>query len=147
MPQLKLLRGKYLTKALDQCIRDIFKVLYGPNPQCFVCDSFGGWYHPQQRKKGCQVGHYIGRKCTILRWNLKNLFPQCAHCNVIHNTNSAPFAIAVVNKIGKERLEWLDAKYMEGNKVTFPDGVRREWLEELQKYLKELTDGSLSATV
>lgn len=138
----KLLSGKQLTKALDQVIRDIFKELYGDNPKCFVCGRHDGWYHPRDCKRGIQVGHYISRTRTVLRWDLLNLFPQCSGCNISHNNNPAPFTLAIIKEHGSKRIEYLEktAREAVGNKI--PDRVRREWLETLQSYLSELTNGS-----
>lgn len=74
---VKQLSGKKLTKALDQAIRDLFKKKYGNNPTCFVCGRKDGWFSPKTCPYGIQVGHYIARGRTILRWDLKNVYPQC----------------------------------------------------------------------
>ena len=131
----KLLKGKKLTKALDDKIREIFKAKYGSNPTCFVCGHKDQWYHPQMFRRGVQVGHYISRTRTILRWNLRNLFPQCSSCNIIHNTNPAPFTIAIINMWGAKEIGFLNelAKSAVGNRVT--DTQKRQWLEELTTLL------------
>lgn len=138
----KLLVGKPLTNKLDQVIRDIFKLLYGPNPQCFVCGSFNGWWHQKERPRGCQVGHYIGRDCTRLRWDLRNLFPQCSGCNIYHNTNPAPFTMAIINKIGVNRIEELNliAKRAIGDKMSNTE--KRQLLVELTGELEKLKNAA-----
>lgn len=138
----KLLRGTKLTKALDQIIRDIFKEKYGTNPKCFVCGRYDGWWSSKHCPRGIQVGHYIARGCTALRWDMLNVFPQCSGCNIYHNTNPAPFTLAIIKEHGSKRIEYLEKTAREaiGNKI--PDRVKREWLETLQSYLSELTNGS-----
>lgn len=134
----KLLRGKKLNNALDQIIRDIFKEMYGDNPKCFVCGHHDHWWSSKNYPKGIQVGHYIARGRTILRWDLRNVFPQCSGCNIAHNTNPAPFTLAIIKEHGKSRIEVLErtAREWVGKKVT--DGQKREMLETLTIYLEEL---------
>lgn len=134
----KKLSGKKLTKALDQIIRDIFKLKY-KNPQCFVCDRYSDWFHPKKTPYGIQVGHYISRTRTILRWDLKNLFPQCSSCNRTHNEAPAAFSIAIVNKVGQKRLDYLNNKVLEQKKLggkSMTTTQKRQLLQELTQ-LKE----------
>lgn len=134
----KLLKGKKLTNKLDQVIRDIFKELYGNNPRCFVCGRHDGWYHPRDCKRGIQVGHYISRTRTILRWDLLNLFPQCSGCNISHNNNPAPFTLAIIKEHGQKRIEYLEKTAREAIGQRLTDGQKREMLETLTIYLSEL---------
>lgn len=134
----KLLKGKRLTNKLDQVIRDIFKELYGNNPQCFVCGHHDGWYHPRDCKRGIQVGHYISRTRTALRWDLLNLFPQCSGCNISHNNNPAPFTLAIIKEHGQKRIEYLEKTAREAIGQRLTDGQKREMLETLTIYLSEL---------
>jgi len=132
----KLLKGKKLTKALDDAVRDFFKIKYGENPTCFVCGHKDSWWDPKTAPRGIQVGHYISRRCTALRWDLRNLFPQSSGCNIIHNTNPAPFTMAIIKEYGVERIKLLEkiAKDAVGNRVT--DTQKREWLDELNKMVE-----------
>lgn len=154
MKKPKILRGKKLTKALDNTVREIMHLTYGDNPVCFVCGHPDNWWNWKTYPSGIQVGHFIGRKNTILRWNFLNLWPQCSGCNIIHNTNPVPFTLAVEEKYGVSRLILLDKMQKEGKGQKYPDRVRREWLLALQVQLdglknktSNLTDGSLHAMV
>lgn len=138
----KLLKGKKLTNKLDQVIRDIFKELYGNNPKCFVCGRHDGWYHPRDCKRGIQVGHYISRTRTILRWDLLNLFPQCSGCNISHNNNPAPFTLAIIKEHGQKRIEYLEKTAREAIGQRLTDGQKREMLETLTIYLSELKNSN-----
>lgn len=129
----KKLSGKKLTRALDQIIRDIFKLKY-KSPQCFVCDRYSDWFSPKKNPYGIQVGHYISRTRTVLRWDLKNLYPQCSSCNRTHNEAPAAFSLAIVTKIGQHRLDYLNNKVVEqkrngGKSMTTLQ--KRQILEEL----------------
>ena len=132
----KLLKGKKLTKALDDKIREIFKAKYGSNPTCFVCGRMDSWWNSKTYPRGIQVGHFVGRKRTVLRWSLLNVFPQCSGCNIIHNTNPAPFAMAIINDktLGIEHINLLRdiAKNAVGDRVT--ETQKRDLLAELSEY-------------
>jgi len=132
----KLLKGKKLTKALDDVVRKIFKAKYGENPRCFVCGHMDGWWNSKTTPRGIQVGHYISRGRTALRWDLRNLRPQCSGCNIVHNVNPAPFTIALVNELGIKHIHLLDdmAENAVGERVT--DTQKRQWLEELTELLQ-----------
>lgn len=137
----KLLKGKKLTTELDNIIRSIFKILYTDNPTCFVCGHKDSWWNHKTAPRGIQVGHFIARGRTVLRWDLRNLFPQCSGCNIVHNTNPAPFTLAIIKKYGVERIELLNkiAKEAVGDRVT--DTQKRAWLAELYEYYVILRDG------
>jgi hypothetical protein len=131
---MKKLQGKALTKKLDDTIREILHAMY-PNPRCFVCGNNWGWYHPKTNKRGCQIGHYISRRYTQLRWDLDNIQPHCAPCNYNHNYNPAPFTQALIKTYGQERINYLDSKAKEPVPTT---PQKREILEELKNKLDKL---------
>ena len=128
---VKQLSGKKLTKALDSAIRDLFKKKYGDNPTCFVCGRKDGWFSPKTRPYGIQVGHYVARGRTILRWDLDNVYPQCSKCNVIHNSNPAPFTLAILKKYGTARITHLNKTAKEAVGKKIPISAKRELLKEL----------------
>lgn len=136
MIKQKRLSSTQLVKRLDDIIRDIFKLKYGPNPTCFVTGVKGGWFNPKTNKYGIQVGHYITRRHHSLRWDLKNVYPQSSSSNIIHNTNPAPFTLAILNKYGKERLDYLAKQ--DKVKLTYRDKIAL--LEKLTVYYKSLLD-------
>jgi len=41
---------------------------------CYTCNWTGHW-------KECDCGHYISRSKMLLRWDIRNLRPQCKNCN------------------------------------------------------------------
>lgn len=41
---------------------------------CYTCNKAGDW-------KSFDCGHYVGRSFMKLRWDLRNLRPQCVNCN------------------------------------------------------------------
>lgn len=142
MAKKKLLRGAKLSRFLDGLIRDLFKLQYGDNPECFVCGHRDGWWSSKHCPKGIQVGHYISRKWSILRWDLKNVFPQCSGCNKNHNRNPAPFTLAIIEKHGEKRIKYLQDKVKEASGNRFLTSQKRAVQKELEKKIEELTNSS-----
>lgn len=132
---MKALTGKKLTKKLDDITREILHLKH-PNPVCFVCGHRYGWFHPKTNPRGCQVGHFIKRKYTQLRWDFLNLEPQCAPDNQLHNENPIPYTLAMIKAYGQKRLDYLNKKQKEKPPTTLE---KREILKSLEKELEKLT--------
>jgi hypothetical protein len=90
------------------------------------CISCGKWSDKYD------AGHYINQGSSgFLRYNLDNLHKQCSfQCNHNLSGNKIEYRIALVKKIGVERVEWLEAHRKDVKKWT------REELETLKKGLK-----------
>lgn len=134
----KKLTGKKLTRALDQAIRDLLKLQHS-NPTCFVCGKNTGWFHPQKNTRGCQVGHYVSRRYFALRWDLKNIFSQCAPCNYNHNNDPSAFSSVIVTQFGAERLNYYQQKIRECREKPLTTLQKRALLEQLQAQIAELS--------
>ena len=132
MAKIKRPTDKQLSKKLDDLVRDCLHKKY-PNPECFVCGKKIGWFHPKNNPYGCQVGHYVTRSVLVLRWDEMNLFCQCAPCNRTHEDNQLPFTMAILRKLGQERLDYLDQKYREYKK-TGKSLRRSDKLELIDKF-------------
>ncbi|NGE24719.1 recombination protein NinG, partial [Klebsiella pneumoniae] len=68
---------------------------------CISCGTFGTvqW----------EAGHYRSRgKASHLRYNEDNIHKQCHHCNVQLSGNQQQYRVALVEKIGAERVETLE---------------------------------------
>lgn len=128
--KVKPLTGKKLTDALDRAIREYFHRKY-PYPTCFVCGKNKGWFHPKTNPYGCQIGHYISRRIYQLRWDFKNIEPQCAPDNYTHNYNTLPFTISIINKYGKERIEYLHEIYNLYKNKSMTTKEKRTLLEHI----------------
>lgn len=136
--------SKQATKKSDQLIRDILKITAGENPKCFVCGKHIGWFHPQDNPYGLQVGHFISRRVYPIRWDLKNIEPQCSSCNRVHNHNQLPFIKKFLDKYGQERIDYLNAKYEAYKKKgkTMPVAKRREIYRNLKKYYERIKNST-----
>ena len=93
--------------------------------RCFTCGARVHW-------KACDAGHYISRNRKAVKFDDRNVKPQCHNCNRILHGNGGPFArnIDLVHGEGTAAmLEQLGS--VRGTKLG------REWLEqELAKYRK-----------
>ena len=129
--------GQKLTDALDDTIRYILHAQY-PHPVCFVCGRPSGWFHPRKNPHGIQVGHYISRRVHPLRWDLKNVWPQCSSCNEKHQWNTLPFTVRIMGTAGPERIDYLNKKYhgYKNHKMTTIE--KRELLVTLQQFFLDL---------
>lgn len=52
--------------------------------ECYTCNSVMDW-------KQLQAGHYMSRRNMFLRWDFRNLKPQCNTCNVIKHGNLSSY--------------------------------------------------------
>lgn len=71
------------------------------------CNSCG-------RASGCKVnaGHYrsVGAQ-PALRFHPDNVHIQCEHCNSYLSSNAVEYRIRLVQKIGIEKVEWLEQEH------------------------------------
>lgn len=93
-------------KALDDAIRTYIKTL----PDTCVCcgKSNLGYFHPTDNTFGIQVGHFIDRGVYSLRWDKRNVHPQCSGCNARHRFNTIPYTTYMMKRFGANILEELD---------------------------------------
>ena len=54
--------------------------------KCFTCDEAFNW-------KMMDCGHFVSRSNVFLRWDLRNLRPQCKTCNQYNSGELAKFAL------------------------------------------------------
>tara|TARA_R100001460_G_scaffold22235_6_gene45231 strand:+ start:3215 stop:3634 length:420 start_codon:yes stop_codon:yes gene_type:complete len=94
--------------------------------KCFTCDVKKYW-----EKDGMQAGHFISRKHTITRWDLKNVMPQCYSCNCHFYGRQFIFGKNLDKKFGSGTAESLLQKSRQMQKNTVAD---------LQDLIKLYTD-------
>lgn len=89
---------------------------------CFTCDWRGSW-------KDLDCGHYIVRSKMLLRWDLRNLRPQCKTCNQLNYGEVEKFAI----NLEKENPGIVEA-LLEQSRITCK--WSRSELKELLLYMR-----------
>lgn len=98
-------------------------------------------------------GHFIGRGCQTLRFNLLNLAPECAGCNVYSVDHLAGYADYIVKKHGTDTLEWLVEKkrlWTTGEEKVSIGELRELYTERLaqtRSLLDTLQDKNLNITL
>lgn len=126
----KSLRKREAQKAFNAYIRERDK-----NEPCISCcnrrddsDSLkGGNWH---------AGHYkTAGGFPELRFEELNCHKQCAYCNNFLSGNLANYRINLINKIGLDKVEWLESKH-EPKRYTCEDLLAIEQKYKLK--LKEL---------
>lgn len=79
-------------------------------------------------------GHLFSRVALSTRWDLNNIFAQCATCNLIHEYNPDPLTKYYIDKFGPEAYDALHFAYSH----TRP---YKDWeLIELRKNLKKVLE-------
>lgn len=104
------------------------------NGQCISC---GKWVH----WKEAHAGHYIPRAAIYKavkfhEWN-SNL--QCPYCNTFLEGDSANYRRNLIDKIGKDAVEWLEEHKRDGlGWKTYDYEEKIEYYKEQVKELKKI---------
>lgn len=96
--------------------------------KCISCDSIWQSSH--------QAGHfYKSELYSNLRYDEFNLESQCQKCNLREEGNESGYRAGIIQRHGKERLDYLDNKAKDYKKNDFK--WDRESLYEIRKYYQE----------
>lgn len=123
-------RALVKTSALeDQCRRIVQKIarIRDRKDGCISChmgpEYRGQWHGSHYRSVGA---------CSNTQFLLWNIHKACAQCNKYKGGNREGYRPRLIEKIGLERVEWLDAQ----NNVNKRSGpVYREYLERFKKVM------------
>jgi len=63
--------------------------------------------------KDIHAGHYIPRTHKSLRFNERNVHPQCSYCNTYLNGNLEEYKKYLINRYGEEVISYLESKKRE----------------------------------
>jgi len=120
-------RGEHLREA--QAAVNAYVRARDANEPCISCDrpsSWGGQWHASHFRS-------VGSN-PALRFNLLNIRKACSICNVWLSSNYAGYRPRLIEKIGLERVEWLekehgprkyDIEYLKRLKRIFREKARR----------------------
>ena len=76
---MKKPKRKTIVKKLDAVFSEYIRRKYADKNgivKCYTCDRKAYW-----KGEGMQAGHFMSRKSRILRWDERNIRPQCYSCN------------------------------------------------------------------
>lgn len=101
---------------------------------CVSCGAAHHW-------KEMDAGHFISRTHLYLKYDERNVHPQCKGCNAFKQGNAVGYREELVKRYGGETVAELEASR------NFPAGFTRDGLqlriEEYKEKLKLLTKGIL----
>ena len=102
-----------------------------PNGYC-RCITCGVVQPPED----VDAGHYISRGVKVLRFDERNVHPQCRRCNRYGEGVKDEYALALIRLYGPDILEVLN-KEKQSFKI-YTDLELKEMRKEYRKLLKEL---------
>ena len=121
---LETMRYKDLVKVLDKEV-SFFVRLYATDNQgfarCVTCGSVHHW-------KDMTLGHYISRSHHSVRWNLKNVGPQCVRCNSFYGSEQYKMLAHLVNCHGEKEIKAME---------SWADQTKTETAETLRIKIRE----------
>lgn len=118
----RILTKKNLERRLWALCRELIINKYGKI--CYTCGQ------TNLEKGNLQVGHFIPRSTcgAFLKYDLRNLRPQCARCNVFLGGQGAEF---YRNMLLREGQKYIDDLFHDKQRITKAED---HWLKQLQKY-------------
>lgn len=124
-----------MRRRLDYVVRDYIKLLYGNVCQtCFI--------HKDSTPSGSiDWSHYISRRYTIVRYDMRNSLPQCRRCHQQYSDGFNRPMIDAINRIWGEgttdKLELIARQYpsIKGTHLELVD-----FRLELEAYYKQLIE-------
>lgn len=101
MPKKKLQSISKLKKVLWEFCKQIIRLRFGN--KCFTCGT------SNLEGSNWQTGHFIPSSiCGVsLRWELRNLRPQCFRCNISLGGNGTIFYKRLVETMGQQYVDEL----------------------------------------
>ncbi len=98
---------------------------------CFTCGRWDHW-------KNMDAGHYIPKSVSLaLRYDERNVHPQCTACNRFRHGNLTQYALSLKKKYGADILEALD-----NDKHSISKYNRSELEEMIELYKNKLKEES-----
>ena len=102
-----------LKREFDTVFSRYIRLKYSKNGlvQCVTCSKWA-------EIKSMQAGHYISRTYLSLRFDERNVHPQCPSCNVFKKGNLDEYAIWLIGTYGEGILEELNEKKWKTKRYT-----------------------------
>jgi hypothetical protein len=131
---------KDLVKVLDREFSLFIRLSATDNSglvRCATCGSIHFW-------KSITLGHYISRSHHSVRWNPKNVGPQCVKCNSFHGGEQYKMRAYLVNRYGEKAVKAVEA-WADQTKTETAQTLRMQIVEcretvkrlKLEKEIKE----------
>jgi len=111
---LRSFRANDRSTWVKKAQKEFNKWVRNRDSECVSCETSnpGNQFH---------AGHYRSTAAAPeLRFHPDNCHRQCAQCNTMKSGNIGPYRIALIAKIGQERVDWLEGPH-EPAKYTIDD--------------------------
>lgn len=121
--------GTYKHKAWDMFSKYIRLKEVDQNEMvsCYTCGTKKHW-------KEVHAGHYIAKSLSLaLRFDERNVHPQCVACNQWRHGNLAQYALALKREYGEGILEELDRDRRMGEGFKIYESGYREIYEKYKE--------------
>ena len=100
--------------------------------QCVTCGEV-------KHYKELQAGHFIPQaQGNAVKWDLRNIHPQCYRCNINLGGNGAEYYPYMEEVYGKEVIDEL--RRLSNTSVKITRQEHQEAIEDLNKLLEELNE-------
>lgn len=132
---------KELIKQADSLVRQYLISKYKTRAGTLRCYTCSG----ERLIKEMQVGHFIRRSYSALRWDVNNVRPQCPKCNCLLSGNLEIYENKLAKELGDSEIERMREK-RNLTKYYYIDCIKGHGttdLNEVVKYYKELIPWTL----
>lgn len=123
---------KKLIKKLDVLFSKYIR-LRDSKGDYFICCSCGQIKPIEQ----ADAGHFINRRWMATRWREDNVHSQCRACNRFDEGNATGYALFMIEKYGKDHVDYLNSIKNAGYKYT--DFEIKLLIDEYKSKLKNLS--------
>ena len=115
-----------LQRKLWELCRKIIKKKYGST--CYTCGK------QRLMKSNRHTGHFIPKAASgaYLKYDLRNLRPQCYHCTINLGGNGAAF---YHNMVEREGQEYVDQLFLDKQKIVKADDHYRMLIDKYETML------------
>lgn len=101
LPKLRKKADRMFSRKRRQEEKDKFG-----NAICITCGCRRYWQE-------LDAGHFIQREHLATRYEKDNVWPQCVKCNRFKGGRYSIYRDNLIEKIGREKVEWLEHKKYE----------------------------------
>ena len=101
---LETMQYKDLVKILDKEFSFFVRLSASDSQGIVRCTTCGALHH----WKDITLGHYISRAHHSVRWNLKNVSPQCVRCNSFYGGEQYKMRAHLVNCYGEKDIKAME---------------------------------------
>lgn len=116
-------------KKLDALFSRYIRLKYADDEGLVMCVSCGA----EKPIKEMQCGHFVSRSYLAGRFNEENCRPQCAGCNVFKQGNYKEYTLALIDEIGRKKVDELLALKNETRNIS-----KKEYDEMIEHYEAEV---------